>query len=134
MKCPIAVAFYDCPLASHCPEYRRIIGLIRKGEPQRLSQIKSQSLSNVDLQPAVEELGISLKDVMHYATALARWTAAGFPKRSQEEVVRIETTICRPCEHYLDGRCKKCGCRVTQGQAMVNKIRMATENCPEGKW
>jgi hypothetical protein len=89
-----------------------------------------------DLSDAAARLGVSLADVGHYAAALARWTAAGFPTRDAAEVARIEAEHCRPCTpHYRDGRCKKCGCRVnTSGLAVVNKIAMATEHCPLGKW
>jgi len=86
-----------------------------------------------DLSPAAERLGVSLSDVRHYAGALAKWTKAGFPTREQAEVERIEA-ICKACDKYADGRCKQCGCRVNTGPAVVNKIKMATENCPLGKW
>jgi hypothetical protein len=93
-----------------------------------------------DLQPAAEKLGVSLADVGHYASALARWTAAGFPIRDQAEVERIESEFCKPCPKYtvdplLGGRCSECGCRVSASRfAAVNKIKMATERCPKGKW
>lgn len=88
-----------------------------------------------ELHSAAERLGISLFDVAHYTAALAQWTVAGFPAREQEEVSRIERELCRPCEKYVDGRCKTCGCRVTASSlAVVNKIKMATEHCPLEKW
>jgi len=87
-----------------------------------------------DLQPAAERLGISLADMGHYAHALARWTAAGFPARDQAEVERCEA-ICVACEHYRNGRCKKCGCCISKNRvAVLNKAKMATETCPVGKW
>jgi hypothetical protein len=90
---------------------------------------------STDLQPAAKRLGVSLSDVSHYAQALARWTVAGFPVRDQTEVERIERELCRPCEKYVEGRCKTCGCRVTSSSlAVANKIKMATESCPAGKW
>jgi hypothetical protein len=89
-----------------------------------------------DVSAAATRLGISLTDVGHYAVALTRWTAAGFPTRTPAEVARIEAEHCRPCTpHYRDGRCTKCGCRVnTSSLAVANKIAMATEHCPAGKW
>jgi len=87
------------------------------------------------IKPAADKLGVSLSDVGHYAQALAQWTAAGFPVRKQAEVDRIEAEICRPCEKYVDGRCKECGCRVnTSKLAVANKIKMKTQVCPLGKW
>ncbi|MHC4686763.1 MAG: hypothetical protein ACYTEW_20995 [Planctomycetota bacterium] len=88
-----------------------------------------------NLRPATEKLGISWEDVPHYAQALARWTAAGFPVRSQAEVGRIYEEFCTPCTYLVGGRCRKCGCGVNQSRvAVLNKIKMATEDCPEGKW
>ena len=81
-----------------------------------------------------ERLGVTWVNARHYMRALARWTAAGFPVREQAEVERIECEICRPCEKYVNGRCKQCGCRVNRAVALVNKIKMATENCPLKKW
>jgi hypothetical protein len=88
-----------------------------------------------DLVPAARRLGISLSDVGHYAQALARWTLAGFPVRDPAEVERIERELCRPCAHYVAGRCAECGCRVNQSSlAVANKIAMATERCPKERW
>lgn len=87
------------------------------------------------LKRATEKLGVTMADASHYAQALVAWTRAGFPVREQSEVERIERDLCRPCEHYVEGRCNKCGCRVTKSSlAIFNKIKMATEKCPVGKW
>ena len=83
-----------------------------------------------------EKLGITPEHIKHYARALARWTAAGMPMREQVEVERIEA-ICRSnaCGQYVDGRCEKCGCCVNKSWVVVrNKIKMATESCPVGRW
>ncbi|MCS7226534.1 MAG: hypothetical protein NZ821_06025, partial [Gloeomargarita sp. SKYB31] len=71
---------------------------------------------------------------MNYSQALLRWFAAGRPTRPPEEIQRI-LAICQACEFYRDGHCTVCGCRVTgDEQAWKNKIAMATETCPKGKW
>lgn len=91
--------------------------------------------NGVDITEAAGKLGLSLQKAYSFAKALARWTAAGFPVREQSEVERIEADICKPCEQYSDGRCKKCGCRVNGSRiAIRNKIRMMTEDCPLKKW
>lgn len=89
-----------------------------------------------NITEAVERLGISPSDVVHWAEALASWTAAGFPTRSQDEVRRILQQHCNEaCESFIEGRCKRCGCRVNGSRlAVANKIKMATEHCPAGKW
>ena len=87
-----------------------------------------------DLRPAAKKLGIRTIHIKHFAQALIRWTAAGMPMREQAEVERLEA-VCRECKHYRNGRCAKCGCCVSKSRVAVrNKIKMATENCPAGKW
>ena len=75
--------------------------------------------------------------LMTYTEAVAGWAAAGMPERSKEEVQRIFNEFCSPCDWYDGTRqlCRGCGCKVTQyGQAIVNKIKMATQRCPRGLW
>ena len=70
-----------------------------------------------------------------YTRALSRWIKAGRPLRSEEEIKRIFETFCEPCEDYDGTVCRHCGCRVNLANAaMLNKIAMATEECPVGKW
>lgn len=71
-----------------------------------------------------------------YVSALANWKLAGSPVRSDEETARIYHEECKPCEHFQkDESCGLCGCRLSPTDpAMANKIRMATEHCPIGKW
>ena len=98
-------------------------------------QSKPHDTELPNLEVAGEKLGISLSAIGQYAQALAHWTAAGFPVRDQSEVERIEGELCRPCEKYVEGQCKRCGCRVNKSSiAVANKIKMATEKCPIGKW
>ena len=69
-----------------------------------------------------------------YVAAIKRWRAAGCPARNDAEVEKM-LAICKACEHYDKGNCSQCGCRVNDSRwSLTNKIRMATENCPAGKW
>jgi len=71
----------------------------------------------------------------HYVRALSRWIKAGRPVRSEEDTKRIFETFCEPCEDYVEGTCRHCGCRVNLMNApLLNKIAMATEECPLGQW
>jgi hypothetical protein len=73
----------------------------------------------------------------NYAIALAKWTAAKFPVRTNEEIKFIFSQHCAKCDWFdlKKKRCKNCGCRVTTSSiAIVNKIKMATEHCPRGLW
>jgi len=70
-----------------------------------------------------------------YTRALTRWIKAGRPVCEEEEIKRIFETCCEPCEDYEEGTCRHCGCRVNLTKAAtLNKIAMATEECPTGKW
>lgn len=72
-----------------------------------------------------------------WAEACANWALAGSPTRSQDEIDRIYKYFCEPCHFRIRSKnvCLVCGCRVdTYGYAIFNKIKMATEHCPKGKW
>ena len=78
-----------------------------------------------------------VRRAISYTEALARWTAAGRPERSDKDVERIFHQHCRPCNWFDPERqmCRGCGCRVAEnGYAVLNKIKMATENCPRDFW
>lgn len=75
--------------------------------------------------------------VLRYADAVRRWNKAGRPTRTKEEIDEILNAICRPCPHYLkkSKTCQICGCSVNSVEnGFRNKIAMATESCPAGKW
>ena len=126
----------DCLLAEESPGVWRCAVCQRpyRGPRPPRRQCRPGEAPTQAVRQAAEKLGISIDDLGHYAAALARWAAAGFPVRSQAEVARIEV-ICRACEHYVEGRCRHCGCRVNTGRiAITNKIKMASERCAVGRW
>lgn len=102
-----------------------------------------------DITEAANKLGITGDDIKHWAQALARWTAAGFPTRTQAE---METClrVCVGCDNFVPsnpkcaseackmktgGRCKLCGCGVSKSRWTVfNMAKMATATCRMGKW
>ncbi len=70
-----------------------------------------------------------------YLEAVAEWIAAGRPVRSDEEVAAIHRVLCKPCYLCYRNTCRECGCKVRpEGLAVFNKIKMATQHCPRGKW
>lgn len=78
-----------------------------------------------------------VRRAVSYTEALARWTAAGRPERSDKDVERIFHEHCKPCKWYDPEKhiCRGCGCRVADsGVAVLNKISMATEHCPRDLW
>jgi hypothetical protein len=93
-----------------------------------------------DCQSTMSEVGSRMpgvrKRIQRWSTAIRKWSKAGKPVRPLQEVCRIYRTVCQPCEHINAAKtaCKICGCRVNESkQALVNKIRMATEQCPLGE-
>lgn len=85
------------------------------------------------LAPVTVESPSPAKMVLSAAKAVAGWVQAGVPIASDEEVAR-RRACCLACEHWDGlalrgtGRCKLCGCSTWA------KIRLATEECPEGRW
>lgn len=82
-------------------------------------------------------------------TAFMRWTLAGFPVRTDQEVEQIFIEKCSPCLLFVDYTCthKNCGCQIRDvagertsligriiSTTLSNKIRWATEHCPIGLW
>lgn len=87
--------------------------------------------------------------VNSYIAALEKWTKAGKPTRSEEEVLEIFENHCKNCVFFEKNtnRCNTCGCKLSTEEAtileqlklagvnaMINKIRMKTEYCPVGIW
>ena len=67
-----------------------------------------------------------------YGKAVAVWTAAGAPTRSQAEIDE-RLAICQACPEYSPehSACKLCGCNINaQANGLKNKLAMATEKCP----
>lgn len=71
--------------------------------------------------------------VLHFGAAMVGHAANGFALRSQEQIDGL-LIICRGCEHYRDGKCNLCGCVVNSGETFRNKLAVASEACPAGKW
>ena len=90
----------------------------------------------LDAFPAAVDPSLAKKGT-RYARAVARWIKAGRPVRTAEEVERIHTEHCLPCEwlNQETSSCRRCGCKVSRSKkALVNKVRVATESCPVKRW
>ena len=101
------------------------------GQGKRLQQPFRRNCGHSVHGPSVRQKMASWCGAVH------RWKEAGRPVRPISEVQRIYRDVCRSCEHIdANGRaCTVCGCRVnTSKRAKLNKIRMAPEHCPIGKW
>jgi|GEM_PF-4764681 len=69
----------------------------------------------------------------NFATAMTKWALAAFPCRSQEEIT-ARFAICQSCEHFQNQQCMQCGCLCNEKNHLMNKLTLATETCPVGKW
>lgn len=81
-----------------------------------------------------------LNKAANYGKAMTKWAKSRFAMRSRREREAI-LEICQACEHYQPAgmnyraHCKKCGCCLSsRANAFANKIAVATEHCPIGKW
>lgn len=68
--------------------------------------------------------------VWNFAGAMTHWAASGFPTRSQEQIEE-RMAICQACPLLQNNVCQKCGCSV---DGLINKLAVATEACPDGRW
>ena len=99
-------------------------------------------------QGTLAKMGISLNletptvpglthQLQTYWAAVQTWIASGRPTRTDAEVKDLHHRYCSRCDWYDQGskRCKGCGCKVrSEGTALLNKIKMKTENCPRDFW
>jgi len=114
----------------------------KKKEPEEKPKFFFQPKA-FDVKPEETPDGQGAKDypplslqLYNYKQALTKWQEAGRPTRTDERVHEL-MEICKKCEWYdeASSRCRGCGCRVTEGGiAILNKLRMATEECPKGLW
>lgn len=79
--------------------------------------------------PLIEKIG-------NFATAEAKWMAAGMPTRTPERVQEILVQHCTPCQYFNGEICRLCGCPVNRAKNFRNKLHLATEGCPDKppKW
>lgn len=78
-----------------------------------------------------------LEKAISYASSVRKWVAAGKPERTQEEMDAIWETHCSGCRMYdkVKKVCNSCGCPASTDQpSLKNKLRMATEACPLGRF
>jgi len=78
-----------------------------------------------------------LQKVVTYTSAVRKWTGAGMPVRTQEEIEALYDEHCSKCSMYdkVKGVCNSCGCPANTDQpAIRNKLKMATEQCPLGRF
>jgi hypothetical protein len=70
---------------------------------------------------------------LNFASAMFRWASSGMPRRTQAEIDE-RLAICQACPHFVDNHCQVCGCPCVETNQLINKLALATEACPLGKW
>ena len=109
--------------------FKNVLVVRKKGETAvpSLTEAEKETVGE-----GANKLKLSALVARRYAAAILKWSRAGWSRRTPDEVKAIFRTKCLPCPERQRGKCKKCGCRVSEGTiALVNKIRMATEHCPK---
>ena len=70
---------------------------------------------------------------LNFASAMLRWASSGMPRRTQAEIDE-RLAICQACPNFVDNHCRVCGCACVETNQLINKLALATEECPLGKW
>lgn len=87
---------------------------------------------NASLSTSPEPIPLLIRG-WNFAAAMAKWTLAGMPRSTQAEIDE-RLAICLACPHLQGNHCTKCGCACVESNRLINKLALATETCPEGKW
>lgn len=69
----------------------------------------------------------------NFAKAMTKFAANGF-KMCRQETIDARLAICQACPNLVDNHCKVCGCTCVATNQVMNKLAIASERCPEGKW
>lgn len=69
----------------------------------------------------------------NFANAMARHIASGL-KRCSKKQINERLAICQVCPNLVDNHCKLCGCACVAENQLMNKLALASEKCPIGKW
>lgn len=138
---------WKCPQCNRTHSSQRIILPVRCA-----CGLVDMETHNIAVEATGDALPLAVLPV-RMAYALTRWLAAGKPTRDEGEITALLENFCKKCPYYKNSRCShpKCGCQirsVTEEQetvdklsilfkispALVNKLRLGTEHCPEGLW
>ena len=69
----------------------------------------------------------------NFANAMARHAASGFT-RCSNTTIEERLAICQACPNLVDHHCQLCGCACIADNQLMNKLALASETCPLGKW
>ena len=69
----------------------------------------------------------------NFANAMARHAASGFT-RCSDSIIEERLAVCQACPQLVDHHCQLCGCACIAENQLMNKLALASETCPLGKW
>lgn len=119
---------------SYCPHHQEMMVAT---PPPLPPELEAMLISSGPAIPEVPQTPGTLKRLMTWSEAMAGWVLAGRPERTDAEAKEIWLKYCSKCTWYDPDRklCKGCGCNVSaNGQPALNKIKMATQHCPQKFW
>ncbi len=151
--CPVRVLLRNQDTRKVDPETRQILPVLNQQEgyppcPFRFAGREGLTCSITNL-PVNEEIcgrceadtreheATAGEKVTNYFGALRRWAAHGCPTRTMEEREQLFNNNCKGCDRFDPEAhaCKNCGCKVSAGGTpLTNKLAMATEHCPLGRF
>lgn len=70
---------------------------------------------------------------INFAAAMVRHSRNRFQHRTREEIDE-RLAICQACPQFADDHCRVCGCPCVEANQLLNKLALASETCPLGKW
>ncbi len=139
-----AVEFAECcslsgrhDLAEELLEIVDSFPLSRTGQIAQRLLMQRELIASHDSMKPLQSTDNSVPPIiirgLNFASAMLRWTSSGMPRRTQAEIDE-RLTICQACPHFADNHCRVCGCPCVETNQLVNKLALATEACPLGKW
>jgi uncharacterized protein (DUF885 family) len=106
-------------------------------ERQRLKVVQMETTPLIVFEASVGAKESDTPTLMirgiNFATALIRWASSGMQRRSQQEIEE-RLAICQACPQFIDNHCRVCGCPCIETNQLMNKLALASEACPLGKW
>ena len=82
----------------------------------------------LDAKPTMPSKGQMVKNAASSFAKNLKSLREGNPLHADQDEIARRKAICNQCEHYLNGRCGKCGCWLQY------KAALHAEGCPENKW
>ena len=80
-----------------------------------------------------EDLPLLITRGINFATAMLGHANDGFRRCNQAEI-DYRFSICQACPEFVNSHCNVCGCPCVEANRLLNKLALASEVCPLGKW